>query len=97
MNAVSLIKPAALALLLALGGCGSLLHTDYERPLTSIPAAWTHAPAGDFQAGPLAEGGEWWRNFNDPTLTGLVDAALARNNDLAAAAIRVRRAHCAHH
>jgi len=93
MKAVSLIcKPAALTLLLALAGCGSLLHTDYERPLTSTPAAWTHAPAGDFQAGPLADGGEWWRNFNDPTLNGLVDAALARNNDLAAAAIRVRRA-----
>ncbi|MCH1998827.1 TolC family protein, partial [Achromobacter xylosoxidans] len=34
----------------------------------------------------------WWRNFNDPVLDGLVDGALARNNDLAAAAIRVRRA-----
>ncbi|MFD4839601.1 efflux transporter outer membrane subunit [Achromobacter sp. NPDC058515] len=92
MKAVSLIcKPAALALLLALGGCGSLLRSDYEPPLTSTPAAWTHAPAAGAQA-PLAEGGAWWRNFNDPVLDGLVDAALARNNDLAAAAIRVRRA-----
>lgn len=40
----------------------------------------------------MADGGAWWRNFNDPVLNGLVDAVLARNNDLAAAAIRVRRA-----
>ena len=40
----------------------------------------------------LFEGGAWWRNFDDPVLNGLVETALARNNDLAAAAIRVRRA-----
>jgi NodT family efflux transporter outer membrane factor (OMF) lipoprotein len=57
-----------------------------------VPAAWSHAPAADARAGLLAEGGAWWRNFNDPVLTGLVEGALARNNDLAAAAIRVRRA-----
>lgn len=93
MKAVSLIcKPAALALLFALGGCGGLLRTDYEPPAASVPAAWSHAPAADARAGLLAEGGAWWRNFNDPVLTGLVEGALARNNDLAAAAIRVRRA-----
>lgn len=33
MKAVSLIcKPVALALLVALGGCGSLLRSDYEPP-----------------------------------------------------------------
>ena len=95
MKAVSpLCKPAALALLLALGGCGGLLRTDYERPATSTPAAWTHAaPDGQSSAEAwLADGGAWWRNFNDPVLNGLVEGALARNNDLAAAAIRVRRA-----
>ncbi len=92
MKAVSLIcKPAALTLLLALAGCGSLLRSDYQPPLTQTPAAWTYGPAGNAQA-PLADGGAWWRNFNDPVLNGLVDAVLARNNDLAAAAIRVRRA-----
>jgi len=92
MKAVSLIcKPVALALLLALGGCGSLLRSDYEPPLTQAPAAWTYGSAASADA-PLAEGGAWWRNFNDPVLNGLIDAVLARNNDLAAAAIRVRRA-----
>ncbi|WMD18416.1 efflux transporter outer membrane subunit [Achromobacter seleniivolatilans] len=92
MKAVSFIcKPAALALLLALGGCGSLLRSDYEPPLTEAPAAWKYAAPGNAMA-PLADGGAWWRNFNDPVLDGLIDAVLARNNDLAAAAIRVRRA-----
>ncbi|RXZ32835.1 efflux transporter outer membrane subunit [Oxalobacteraceae bacterium CAVE-383] len=37
-------------------------------------------------------GGPWWRAFGDPQLDRLIDAALRSNNDLAAAAIRVRRA-----
>ena len=84
-------KPAALALLLALSGCGGLLRTDYQRPEVREPAAWTRA-SGESAAGALAEGGAWWRNFNDPELNRLVELALARNNDLAAAAIRLRRA-----
>jgi NodT family efflux transporter outer membrane factor (OMF) lipoprotein len=35
---------------------------------------------------------DWWTHFKDPELDRLVGNALARNNNLAAAAIRVRRA-----
>ena len=84
-------KPAALALLLALSGCGGLLRTDYQRPEVREPAAWTRA-SGESAAGALAEGGAWWRNFNDPELNRLVELALARNNDLAVAAIKLQRA-----
>lgn len=35
---------------------------------------------------------DWWRGFGDPVLDRLIDDALAVNNDLAAAAIRVYRA-----
>ncbi len=34
----------------------------------------------------------WWLQFNDPQLVGLIDQALARNNNLAQAAVKVRRA-----
>lgn len=34
----------------------------------------------------------WWTRFNDPQLNQLMAAVLARNNDLAAAGLRVRRA-----
>jgi NodT family efflux transporter outer membrane factor (OMF) lipoprotein len=40
----------------------------------------------------VATGEQWWRDFNDPTLNELIERALRTNNDLAAAAIRVRRA-----
>ena len=78
MKAVSLIcKPAALALLLALAGCGGLLRTDYEPPATSAPKPGPMARPGT-PSTPLAEGGAWWRNFNDPVLTGLVEGAGAQ-------------------
>ena len=35
---------------------------------------------------------QWWKNFNDPMLNRLIDRVLRTNNDLAAAAITVRRA-----
>lgn len=35
---------------------------------------------------------QWWTGFNDPTLTALIDQALARNSDVAIAAGRVREA-----
>src|SRR5690606_24800484 len=76
-----------LAVPLALAGCG-LTRTSYERPAVQRPAAWTYAAARDA----AAAGGVWWRNFDDPTLTRLIDLALERNNDLAAAALRVRQA-----
>jgi NodT family efflux transporter outer membrane factor (OMF) lipoprotein len=40
---------------------------------------------------PAALGAAWWTRFNDPELDRLVAEALQRNNNLAAAAIRVRR------
>ncbi|OZI43149.1 efflux transporter outer membrane subunit [Bordetella genomosp. 4] len=76
-----------LALPVALAGCG-LMRTPYERPAVQGPASWAYGPAQDV----AAAGGTWWRHFDDPTLTRLIDQALERNNDLAAAALRVRQA-----
>ncbi|GAB1577304.1 efflux transporter outer membrane subunit [Bordetella petrii] len=89
-NLSSMPRPVLWCLLavpLALAGCG-LMRTSYERPAVRNPPAWTHATARDA----AAAGGVWWRNFDDPTLTRLIDLALERNNDLAAAALRVRQA-----
>ncbi|BCL74487.1 outer membrane efflux protein [Jeongeupia sp. HS-3] len=71
----------------ALSGCGSLLQTDYQRPVADIPAAWQGQGGST-----VATGERWWRSFGDPQLDALIERALATNNDLAAAAIKVRRA-----
>lgn len=51
------------------------------------PPAWrTQLPA----SAPIDA--QWWQGFGDPVLTRLVEAALARNSDIAIAAARVREA-----
>jgi len=79
---------ALAAALLSLAGCGALLESDYSPPQAELPARWAQGDA--VPSAPAA--GRWWENFGDARLDGLVELALARNNDLAAAAIRVRRA-----
>lgn len=82
--------PSRLALLLALallGGCSSLVRTPYTAPLTQTPAAWQRAdPAATINAS------RWWQGFGDDTLSALIDEALRKNNNLAVATIKVRRA-----
>jgi len=98
---------STLTLMLLLPGCGFLTETKFSEPQTTIPANWangaylpaSYAPggantgaAGDTGIIAAVSRDAWWTVFNDPQLDQLVDAALARNNDLAAAAVRVRKA-----
>lgn len=71
----------------ALGGCA--MRSAYHAPAAPLPAHYAQADAS-LAAG--ASGQDWWRRFGDARLDGLVDQVLARNNDLAQAAIAVRRA-----
>ncbi|MEX3955852.1 efflux transporter outer membrane subunit [Trinickia sp. EG282A] len=57
-------------------------------PAVAVPSQWL--AASDRAAAPAAR--RWWVAFEDATLTELIDEALATNNDLAIAAIRVHRA-----
>ncbi|NNA56778.1 efflux transporter outer membrane subunit [Pseudomonas koreensis] len=79
----------ALLLPLCLSGCGALLHSEYRQPEVHAPAFWLGDTASDRS---LSAGPRWWETFGDPRLNALVDDALMRNNDLAVAALRVRRA-----
>ncbi|MFJ2466770.1 efflux transporter outer membrane subunit [Pseudomonas sp. NPDC087615] len=55
------------------------------------PSAWTYSQHGS--TGLPDEGGQaWWRRFDDPKLNRLIDSALARNTDLAKAALNVKEA-----
>ncbi|WP_246153102.1 efflux transporter outer membrane subunit [Oryzomonas rubra] len=83
----------ALTLLLAAalftGGCSLLPRSDYTPPQVTLPHQWQ----GQATTGTgVASGKQWWKGFDDPLLDELIERALTTNNDLAAAAIKVRRA-----
>jgi multidrug efflux system outer membrane protein len=70
----------------------------YKRPDVDTPTSFKEAPipaseAGTWKSAQPAEAlerGQWWSVFNDATLNQLEDQALAANQDLKAAAARVR-------
>lgn len=83
------MRRAVLALMLAacLAGCMA--------PPTPPPPGAAVAPPESWRDG-LPGGGaidaQWWRAFGDTAMTGLVEAAIARNPDIAIAVARVREA-----
>jgi multidrug efflux system outer membrane protein len=76
--------PPCLALVTALAGC--TVGPSYVPPAPEAPPRWSEAPAAP------AATGTWWRSFEDPLLSSLVERALAANLDLRIAAARVEEA-----
>ncbi|WP_420606391.1 efflux transporter outer membrane subunit [Novosphingopyxis sp.] len=61
---------------------------DYSAPVADIPAAFTGpAPSGD-----AIDPAIWWKAYDDPELTALIERALKDNPDIAIAISRVRQA-----
>ena len=100
------VSPAALAgtgaifLLIALaGGCttfdgwvrnGFKVGPNFQKPEASVASDWLNA---DFPVvRKEADGGDWWRVFNDQALSSLVETAYRQNLDLKTAATRVLQA-----
>lgn len=67
-----------------LSACAST--TPYRQPDVRVPENWAQGPSTQAALAP------WWQGMNDPALTQLIEDALARNTNLAQAAIKVRRA-----
>lgn len=87
----------ALLVAAALTGCGTLLETPYDRPALQLPVGWQQGSTADRAVTKTVDAASvradaWWAVFGEPELDRLIDRAFARNNDLAAAAIAVRRA-----
>jgi NodT family efflux transporter outer membrane factor (OMF) lipoprotein len=80
------MKYTALALSLLLAGCGAF-DTAYRVPKTVTAESWAQGSQGG-----TVLPRNWWQAFGEPALDALVDEALARNNDLAVAAIKLRKA-----
>lgn len=81
---------ACLSALTLLAGCA--VGPDYAPPSQSslqLPGSFGQTPAG------LVDGAvevAWWRSFNDPALTSLVQRALSANHDIGIAAARLDEA-----
>lgn len=72
----------ALALAASVGMIAGCTSTPTAPPSLDLPAGTANDPALE----------HWWTEFNDPTLTALVDEALAHNLDLRAAIARIDQA-----
>lgn len=87
------MRPVAfgLAALLLLGSAVPVAEAaPRARPAPpAVPDSFRNAPTVP-DVVPLAEG--WWRSFGDPVLDRMVEAALAGNFDIAAAAARLEQA-----
>lgn len=84
-------RAVMLAVATMLAACAS--PSAYHTPDVAVPAQWQQqqaAKAADSAQASVAD--RWWERFGDAQLTQLVDEALQRNNNLAAAAVKVRRA-----
>ena len=80
-----------LSALILLAGCMSVGpdYTPPSQPSSQFPASFGELPAG------LAQGNvevEWWRVFNEPALTALIQRALVANLDIGIAAVRLEEA-----
>jgi NodT family efflux transporter outer membrane factor (OMF) lipoprotein len=75
---------------LVLSGCIQL-GPDYERPEIDVRDAWPLAPGVGVEAQP-DELLSWWRAFDDPTLSQLVEHAYRHNYSLETAGLRVLEA-----
>ena len=65
------------------GGC--TVGPDYKRPEVAVPADWR---VQEHEAREVADT-DWWLQFGDPVLDGLIATALRENKDLLIAAARI--------
>jgi multidrug efflux system outer membrane protein len=80
-------KVLAIALLaLCTGGC--MMGPDYRRPALDIPNSFQY----ETKDARDTVNTEWWRNFQDPVLDGLISEALANNKNVKIAAANIEQA-----
>lgn len=84
-------NPISLSLILlvslTLSACGPLLKSSYTPPEIAIPPAWQNG-SGLVQDDKTA----WWKKFGDKKLDAIIEEVLTTNNDLASAALSVKKA-----
>lgn len=83
----------ALVAALLLSGCAAV-GPNYAAPELATPATWRGAAAATVTVAPTTpeDLATWWRQLDDPTLTGLIEQALQTSLDLRAAQAKLREA-----
>ena len=71
--------------------CGCSVGPDYARPAAPTSGSWIEAQQPGVRTEPVSAE-RWWDAFQDPVLSGLVDAAYQQNLSLRAAGLRVLQA-----
>ncbi|PWU11989.1 MAG: hypothetical protein C5B50_22255 [Verrucomicrobia bacterium] len=75
-------------LLTLLAGCS--VGPNYHPPTMPAGAAFSNGGQTNFAVQPITI--EWWKQFNDPHLTSLIERAISSNLDVRVATARVREA-----
>jgi len=97
------MRPRSASLLFSLLGLvvltisGCMVGPNFIPPLSMAPSEWAgvaKVPTGQPSVTTAGESDltQWWRQFNDPTLTALVEEAVKANLDLKNAQARLRQA-----
>ena len=81
------MRAPSLLLVLLLAGCAPV-GPQFVRPEAPANPAWLEAELAEFEAD-TPELANWWQRLNDPILDNLIEIALARNNTLKIAGLRV--------
>ncbi len=92
MRAQTLKRANILIVAFALAGCASLGPTTRLDAPSGTAFRNAGAALARTQAPPAPELTAWWRGFNDPELTRLVESALTANLDIAQAEARLNEA-----
>jgi len=72
---------------------GCAVGPNYQRPAADLPPAWQpDAPWHEALPSDTQLKGNWWQSFQDESLNGLVERALAGNQELRVAAARLDQA-----
>src|ERR1017187_5504887 len=99
LSAIAMPVLFAVALAMALAGC--TVGPNFVRPTAQTPAHWSNAAATPRPAEKPRESTtpeetanlrRWWADFNDPTLSSLIERSMAENLDLHAAVLRIEEA-----
>ena len=75
------------SLFLFLSGCAAV-GPDYVRPEAPLEPAWLAEERNELDTSP-AELAAWWQQLNDPVLDELIQRAIAENNNIRIAGLRV--------